>query len=156
MIKTPWSRPVIKESFWVYCFRGLESLMMEWKHSNRNSWVPHLDLHKQEAEREHKWNGTTVVPSDIPPPTKLHLLILPKQFHLWGHIFKHMSLWGAVTFKPPQSFSPLPSLCLSVYSFILQSIVWTLKDRAVLIIVGFLLTLFSAQRIASSCVLKKC
>lgn len=52
----------------------------------------------------------------------------------------------------------LASVYLSVYLFIhlfIQSIVWTLKDRAVLIIVGFLLTLFSAQRIASSCIFEE-
>jgi hypothetical protein len=38
--------------------------------------------------------------SDTLPPTRPHLLIAP---HPMGQAFKHMTLWGANLFKPPQS-----------------------------------------------------
>jgi len=45
--------------------------------------------------------------SDTLLPTRLYLLILPRQLHhLWiKHLIKHVSLWRPFLFKPPQNLS---------------------------------------------------
>lgn len=44
-----------------------------------------------------------LTPSDTPPPTEPHLLILPKQFRQLGPNIKYMSLWGST--QPPEVHS---------------------------------------------------
>ena len=50
---------------------------------------------------QEEWSFETAKPTprDTPPPTRPHLLVLPKQFHQLGTKIKHMSLWEPFSFN---------------------------------------------------------
>jgi len=55
-------------------------------------------------------------PSDTPPLTRPHFLILPKEFHqLGGKAFPYMGLWEPFSFKPAYSFTFLPNYTFKKY-----------------------------------------
>lgn len=78
-------------------FRGFQPIVTKGRQTNRNS-KKHTSWWRQEAEKEHPGNGrnplkTQCLPSDIPPTSRPHLLVLPPIKH---QVFPHISGWGAI------------------------------------------------------------
>lgn len=66
----------------------------------------HILIHRNEAENNNRmaWAFKTSkpTPSDTPPPTRPHLLDLPKQFHQLRATYSHIwARWEPFSFKPP-------------------------------------------------------
>ena len=74
-------------------------MMTEKRYSGRNSWeLPSLSTSRRQREAlgmADSFETSKPDPSDTPPLTRPHLLILPNQFHQLGtQWFKYMGLWG--------------------------------------------------------------
>lgn len=74
---------------WTYCFRAVEFVVAKQSHGRKNHWELIFGLANRK-QRGHTRNGRSRLksqipqPTDIPPPTRPYLWILPSQFQQLG------------------------------------------------------------------------
>lgn len=100
-----------------FSFRRLEFMMAEKRHGGRNSWELSSWLAKGGRKDTRQWHKSfetsKLEPSDTPPSTRSHLLILHNQFHQLATSIQTYNPWWPLTFKLRTTISRCP--CLFVY-----------------------------------------